>query len=84
MQSYYLRMYLNGKLIDEVPLNYSGLQSLEEKEWYHKGAISSLCERHEILLHLAGTPPDFLISSDEEQADHMFVPKRSGEATIFL
>jgi hypothetical protein len=47
----YLRVYLAGNLIDEVSLNYNGLQNEEEKEWYHLGAVQHFYEKYEVILN---------------------------------
>ena len=62
MHSSYLQMYLGSELIDEVHLNYSGLQSNEEQKWYQQGAVQDLYERHEVLILCSNTEPSFLIN----------------------
>ena len=59
--SFYLQMYLDNTLVDEVPLNYNGLQSSEEQQWYHLGAVQDLRELHEVLLMGSETEPVFVI-----------------------
>ena len=84
MQGYYLEMYLNDKLIDSVPLNYSGLQSPEEKGWYHQGMINNLCERHEALLRFMGLPPVFLIGDEFKTPMTGLLGKHSRDSSVFL
>src|SRR5438270_8247454 len=62
--SFYLQMYLDNTLVDEVPLNYNGLQSSEEQQWYHLGAVQDLRELHEVLLMGSETEPVFVIRNE--------------------
>lgn len=57
----YLQMFLKDALIDEVHLNYNGLQQPLEKEWYHQGTIKYLAELHEEQIADMNVLPSFLL-----------------------